>query len=363
MALASSLLKHYAIARLSTMISDSGSDKSVGDSGHGQGGIPWDRTIITRDSLTKPVFVDPRTGRQPVSFNVSHQAGIVALVAVAGYEAPPNPVDANAPPSTPARGQRRQKVPVEVGVDVVCVSERRERDLAMLWDESEGWEGFVDMHADVFSPSEVAYLKGSSPPAPRPPPGPASAARRSRSRSSRGSEQYYQQSPEQQRYVRELSPEKQRHYLQHLEDLRRRAEEEEDEIEEGMADGKLRMFYALWALREAYVKLTGEALLAEWLSELEFRDFRAPKPTAAWEVPACEERGEVVRDIEIYFRGQRVDDVNMCIRSMGPDYMIATAVRTPGRKEDGLAWQLGPYEILSLEDVLDFAAKSRLGGR
>ncbi|KAK3693701.1 hypothetical protein B0T22DRAFT_476524 [Podospora appendiculata] len=277
MSLASALLKHYAISRLAQ--------------------IPWAATTITRDARTKPVWRDPATGSSPVAFNVSHQAGIVALVAVADYPGA-----------------------VEVGVDVVCTSERRERDLAILRGQ-QGWHGFVDMHADVFAAGEAAYLKYQ---VIREVPWLAAAAR---------------QSPER------------------------------------AADGKLRAFYALWALREAYVKLTGEALLAEWLRELEFRYFHPPRPTAAWAVPAIEEttkkKGEgegegddagddddapqVIRDIEIRFRGKRVDDVNICLRSVGPDYMICTAVRTPENKADGLGWRLGPYETLSLDEVLGFA--------
>lgn len=166
----------------------------------------------------------------------------------------------------------------------------------------EGWPAFVDMHADVFAPGEVAYLK-------------------------------YQ-------------------VLSAVPGLVSNAASAEDVV-----DGKLRAFYALWALREAYVKLTGEALLASWLKELEFREFRPPKPTAGWEVPADEGNGseEVVRDADIRFKGKKVEDVNMCLRSLGADYMIATAVRTPDDKEEALGWQLGPYEILSPDEVLEFA--------
>ncbi|KAK4239748.1 hypothetical protein C8A03DRAFT_13895 [Achaetomium macrosporum] len=283
MALASALLKHYAVARLSHT---SWSQLLAANNPDG---------AFTRDARTKPVYIDPATGTQPVAFNVSHQAGIVAIIAVAGYH----------PPST---GEAQAEVGVEVGVDVVCTSERRARDHAMI--ARDGWPAFVDMHGDVFAPGEVRYLKHRV----------LSTAAGLVPASAPTAEQ--------------------------------------------VVDGKLRAFYALWALREAYVKLTGEALLAEWLRELEFVDFRPPRPTAAWEVPAQEgdgerEDAEVIRRVDIRFKGEKVEDVNMCLRSMGPDYMIATAVRTPGRKEDGLGWSLGPYELLSLEEVLDFAESSR----
>ncbi|KAL2016825.1 hypothetical protein VTK56DRAFT_2948 [Thermocarpiscus australiensis] len=290
MALASALLKRYAVSRLAR--------------------VPWPDTTIARDARTKPVWVDPRTGRRPVSFNVSHQAGVVALVAVADYY--------NYSSSDEDDADADAEAEVEVGVDIVCTSERRDRDQAMV--REQGWPAFVDMHADVFAPGEVGYLKhrvlSAVPWLARPPPAGAGAVG--------GGDGVV--------------------------------------TAEQVADGKLRAFYALWALREAYVKLTGEALLAAWLRELEFRDFRPPRPTAAWEVPAREGEGEgdeddaqVIRKMEIWFRGRKVDDVNMCLRSMGPDFMIATAVRTPGNKDHGLGWRLGPYDILSLEEVLDHA--------
>lgn len=261
MSLASCLIKRYAVAKLAPS------------------SPPWSSCAITRNARTKPVWVDPATSTSPVSFNVSHQAGLVALVACASASA-------------------------ELGVDVVCTSERRDRDHSMI--AKEGWPAFVDMHADVFAPGEAAYLK-------------------------------YQ-------------------VLSAVPGLVSEAASAEDVV-----DGKLRAFYALWALREAYVKLTGEALLASWLKELEFREFRPPKPTAGWEVPADEGEGsqEVVVEADIRFKGKKVDDVNMCLRSLGADYMIATAARTPDDKGEALGWRLGPYEILSLDDVLEFAESRR----
>ncbi|KAJ4298779.1 hypothetical protein N0V88_003812 [Collariella sp. IMI 366227] len=234
MALASALLKHYAISKLAHT-------------------HPWSRTVevgFTRDAHQASVPRLPPLCRgrgveeEQVWFNVSHQAGIVAIVAVAGYYPP-------------------------AGGGVQVVSYLRHRVLAAV--------------------------PGLLPPSPS---------------------------------------------------------------AEQLVDAKLRAFYALWALREAYVKLTGEALLAQWLRELEFRGFSPSRPTKGWGVPAREEEGEVVRDFDILFKGKRVEDVNMCLRSMGDDYMIATALRTPGKKKDGLGWELGEYEVLDLEDVLNFAEAS-----
>ncbi|KAK4447468.1 hypothetical protein QBC34DRAFT_128845 [Podospora aff. communis PSN243] len=269
MSLASSLLKHLAIAHLSPT-------------------TPWTSTLITRDPLTKPTWIDPATGRAPIAFNVTHQAGLVALIAI------------------PSLDPSLEKI--QVGIDLVCTSERRTRDHALI--ATDTWPRFVDMHADVFSPRETSYLKyevlsrvpGLVPPG-------ATA--------------------------------------------------------EQVTDAKLRAFYALWALREAYVKLTGEALLAEWLKELEFRAFRPVAPTSGWGVPAREEDGtrgedgrygaQVIGNPEVWFRGKRVEDVNMSLRALGEDYMICTAVRTPGRREVGMGWKLRGYRVLELEEMLEFA--------
>jgi 4'-phosphopantetheinyl transferase len=254
MSLASQLLKHYVVA------------KGLG--------IPWSSTTLTRDANKKPVYLTP-SGEEPVYFNVSHQAGIVTLVAVTGY----------------AKG------PVEAGVDVVCVSEREKRDHQMIKDE--GWHRFVDVHSDVFGRSESGYLKndlllsGRSALPARPTP---------------------------------------------------------DEV----TDFKLRNFYALWCLREAYVKMTGEALLAPWLKDLEFHRFQAPKPAVLFE-QGVGDAAETITQHEVLFKGAKVDDANICLRSLGKDYMTCTAIRTPSNKEDGLGWELGPFEFISLDSILEFA--------
>ncbi|KAK6221910.1 hypothetical protein LQW54_001130 [Pestalotiopsis sp. IQ-011] len=251
MALASHFLKHYVLSK--TL------------------GLPWAATHITRDAHGKPVHTSP-DGSRPVEFNVSHQNGVVALAAVAGWDGPGA---------------------VDVGVDVVCVAERADRDHKMI--AAEGWARFVDMHADVFGRSETADLKAVPPLSGQP---------------------------------------------------------------RAATDAHLRRFYALWCLREAYVKMTGEALLAPWLHQLEFQDVRAPEPLPA--LPelvqsAADPPQSLIRDHEVLFQGRRVDDANICLRSLGADYMTATAVRTPASREDALGWELGPFETLELSTILKHA--------
>ncbi|EHA45892.1 hypothetical protein MGG_17878 [Pyricularia oryzae 70-15] len=262
MSLASHLLKHYVVSS--------------------KGHVPWKETTITRNARTKPVYVDPNTGRQPVAFNVTHQAGIVALVAVAGDDSG----DAGA---------------IDVGIDVVCTSERRTRDHSMIAQSGDGWARFVDMHADVFAPAEANYLKFVVP---------GQAAR----------------------LLNGTSGE--------------------------LVDYNLRSFYTLWCLREAYVKMTGEALLASWLCELEFRDFNPPPiPSGAGSMAGSLEGDDeaIVRDHEIWFQGKLVDDANVCLRALGPDYMVCTAMRTPAEKEKGLGWDMGPFKVISIDEIVKFA--------
>lgn len=257
MSLASHLLKHYAISRYCK--------------------VAWWDTKITRNSKTKPVYIDPATGQSPIEFNVSHQAGLVALVA--------------------SYGDYQASSTVDIGVDVVCVNERQDRDHKMI--AKEGWLSFVDVHADVFAPGEANYLK-------------------------------YQ-------------------ILSAVPGLPKGSTPAQ------ITDFKLRCFYTLWCLREAYVKMTGEALLAPWLKVLEFKNFKPPAP-----LPSFGETGEadgehVVGDYEVWFRGQKVDDANVVMRSLGPDYMTCTAVRTPQDKQTGLGLELGPFTMLDIDEILDFA--------
>lgn len=260
MSLASQLLKHYVISRTCN--------------------VDWWDTKITRNANTKPVYIDPATGTSPVDFNVSHQAGLVALVAAEEHE----------------EGE------VEVGVDVVCVDERADRDHVMI--AREGWPAFVDMHSDVFAPGEANYLK-------------------------------YQ--------ILSTIPGA----------VRTGATTRE------ITDFKLRCFYTLWCLREAYVKMTGEALLAPWLKVLEFRNFQPPQPQDGFAGGARADGEDVIRNLEIWFGDKKVEDANVCLRALGPNYMTCTAVRTPRNKNVGLGIELGPYKMVELDEILEYA-ESRL---
>ncbi|KAG8525348.1 uncharacterized protein KY384_008992 [Bacidia gigantensis] len=100
---------------------------------------------------------------------------------------------------------------------------------------------------------------------------------------------------------------------------------------------KLRHFYAFWCLKEAFVKMTGEALMASWLKRLEFRDV---------DVPECSTEGSwgrICRNVEIYFDDERVEGVLLQIQSFCKEYMIATCASS--------AVVVEPFKVLSADQL------------
>lgn len=188
-------------------------------------------------------------GSQPLLFNVSHQAGLVVMLAV------------HNPPAGLA-----------IGVDIVSPFERRARDHESI--AADGWSPFVDMHAEVFCPREVTSLK---------------------------------QLPV-----------------------------------TNSLDRPLRYFYALWCLREAYVKMTGDALLAPWLGELEMRNFAPPEDMEGTQQ-------------DVWFKGQRVENVLLKIQDLMGEYMVSTAVKAG---EGGEGVELGEFWGLRMDDILEFGERA-----
>ena len=118
---------------------------------------------------------------------------------------------------------------------------------------------------------------------------------------------------------------------------------------------RLRRFYALWCLREAYVKMTGEALLAEWLQELEFRSYPVPHQVTMSEGWAetqimDPQQQDDEEGFEVYFKGERVQNVGMRIVGEGSKYMVAMAVRRKDGKAVEVQWS--PLQKLTVEDVV-----------
>ena len=187
MSLASHLLKHLVI--------------------HELGSVPWALSTVSRDGNGKPCFSPSNGMGTPLEFNVSHQAGLVPLVASASPE-------------------------VEVGIDVVCVNERSD-DATILKDGLFAW---IDMHAEVFSRHEVHYMKYDAENLSLP-------IKIDAEGNSKDVIAKCQRRDEQVFWTTSSGT------LQELN-------------ADVIIDAKLRRFYAFWCLREAYIKMTGEALLA-----------------------------------------------------------------------------------------------------
>ncbi|MCJ1283427.1 hypothetical protein MMC26_002756 [Xylographa opegraphella] len=98
-------------------------------------------------------------------------------------------------------------------------------------------------------------------------------------------------------------------------------------------EGRLRRFYTFWGLREAYVKMSGEALVAPWLKELQFLNVRAP--------PKGEEltQGAVIKGVEVWLCGQKLEDVGVELEALGEDYIVATVVERGSKGEEFAAFE------------------------
>ncbi|XMA14702.1 hypothetical protein WAI453_007493 [Rhynchosporium graminicola] len=250
MSLVSHLLKHLIIAKC---------------------GVPWSRTILSRNEKKKPVFKPESVDSHVLlDFNVSHQAGIVSLIAAVGFN------------------------DVTVGTDIVCVNERIQQDSEHI--SKHGFGNWVDIHADVLADSEVAAIK--------------------------------------------LTP-----------------INEETRRSGTVIEKQLRKFYAVWCLREAYVKMTGDALLAPWLKELEILLVNPPNAKEGLDATSLEQ-GDRIRQFANYFQKKVVMDVTMELTPIGKHYMIAGSIHVPEELKDERA-KLGKWQQLDFEkDVLAFAVAS-----
>jgi 4'-phosphopantetheinyl transferase len=236
-----------------------------------------------------------------MDFNVSHQAGIVSLIASVGFD-----------------------LRVDVGTDVVCANERLKHDYDHI--EKQGFFDWVDMHGDVFAESELNHMKlGSVPVDAGIPEGTLSG------------------------YAKDaLSRCQWRNAKLSLKITAAGGEDSTVQVDSNLVvDKKLRRFYAMWCLREAYVKMTGEALLAPWLKKLEISDVQAPDSANDIQDTNSLAGGEVVKEFKIFFKERKVTDVKMELSALGPAYMVAGSVKVPKELPD---LSMGTWQQLKLED-------------
>ncbi|EPE31951.1 4'-phosphopantetheinyl transferase [Glarea lozoyensis ATCC 20868] len=295
MSLASHLLKHLVISKYCN--------------------VPWSKAMVSRTSNGKPCYVPPAKipsmgSHVMFDFNVSHQAGIVSLIAAVGF-----------------------KNQVDTGTDVVCVNERESRDSEYI--QKSGFFDWVDIHGEVFSESEISFMKL----------GPILP-------SDLGIEGEFMG------YGKDRISRCQRRGGEVAVNVKRGDHEEEVNVKTSkVIDVKMRRFYAMWCLRESFVKMTGEALLAPWLKELEILDVQAPTVKEGHLTKESLEQGGVQHEFRIIFKGKPVTDVRMELSALGEAFMVGGALRARDPDERNAA-VMGSWQELDLEEDILKPAES-----
>lgn len=243
-------------------------------------GVPWKDIVFSRTAPPehRPYYDSPSSTK--VEFNVSHQASMTIL---AGTIAP----DAKQLEKLAAAGI--SPLSPRLGIDITCVNERKPiktyREL----------EEYVNIFSEVFSPSELEDMK---------------------------------------------NPQRAFDRAVNFSFAKSFASPREDNVlsDDELVRYGLRLFYSYWALKEAYVKLTGEALLADWLRDLEFTNVVPPDPvipaldsnsgiaTVSESVsPSVTKWGAPYTGVIASKNGQRLKDVRLELIAFDSDYIIATA--------------------------------------
>jgi 4'-phosphopantetheinyl transferase len=278
--------------------------------------IPWSEVRYGRKKDSKhgkpcALLPLPLHGPAPIEFNVSHQAGLVALV-----------------------GCKTSDLDAELGVDIVCVNERNESKMI----QEEGFEAWIDMYAEIFSAEEAFDMKYNATPFPLLDGTlvtPELLGRQDRCCK-----------PGQQLSVTLPSGETRSFYS----DL--------------LIEAKLRRFFTFWCYKEAYIKLDGEALLATWIPRLEFKHVRAPSPGTPARCSTHGVWGERVSDAEVWFEHKRMDECRVEIQAFEENFMIGVAAkeRLWASGPEGLPEVLTQFQALHLEeDVLSVAREGLVG--
>ncbi len=264
-------------------------------------GVPWTDITFSRKRDAqhgKPCYA-PADGSNPeLEFNVSHQAGIVVLVGCAAAD-------------------------VELGVDVVCVNERD--DYAGI--DREGFDVWVDTYKEFFSPAEMWDMK-------------------------------YCVDAVQLRDGTLVSAEE----LGRNDWCCARGQVLTAKLKSGrevvfdsdlLIAAKLRRFYAFFCYKEAYIKMTGEAMLASWLRRLEFSNVRSPTPRVGPSGSAAGVWGERVDGVDVSLESKVVDYVKLEIQAYEDDFMVAIAARPRSKlTADGFP----QFERILWGDISEFAA-------
>ena len=285
-------------------------------------GIPWAAVRLGRKGHPehgKPCAVDS-TGAPIVcvDFNVSHQAGLVALI---GWCRKADCIGVES-----RSGHLKDDSEVHVGVDIVCVNERN--DYRVL--DNEGLETWVDIYEGVFSDEARWSMKYDVDQITLPDGTTLTGDDLGRhDRCMVRNKQITLTTPDGKRFS----------FSSAL-----------------IVEAKLRRFYAYFCYTEAYVKLAGEALLAPWLKELQFFNVRSPKPAPS---RAQGPWGEVIEDVDVRLKRRKVEDVRVNIRAFEEDRMISAMVQ--GEVQH---LQLPPFTMVDFDDdFFEHASTMSVGDR
>lgn len=273
-------------------------------------GVPWKDIIISRTEMpqNRPYY-ESKTSTQ-VEFNVSHQASLTIL---AGTIAPSIDLLQKSTRPTPTASSTMQSdvknIPPQLGIDITCINERRNKSPTTL----QAFTEFVQIFSEVFSPTELSTMTN-----------PNQALIQARHLG----------------YANSIIPED------------TNPDGTEVHSTNSIITFGLRLFYSYWALKEAYLKMTGEALLAPWVKTLEFKNVYPPEPVQS---PAnangnadsdsdseCK-WGLVYPHVVVTRDGIELQNVRLQLQAFETDFIIATAAVGP---------QVGPIPSSSRNEAL-----------
>lgn len=109
-------------------------------------------------------------------------------------------------------------------------------------------------------------------------------------------------------------------------------------------DWKARRFYTYWALKEAYIKMVGEGLLAPWLRQLEFKDVPVPRRSStdgqerySWTMLS----DDTVDRLQILFNRRNIEHTQRTtLEGFEETFLIATMSRgVIDQPESRIRWQ------------------------
>lgn len=268
--------------------------------------VPWSEINICKTPAPhgKPYYMlsktltdagenGPRRAAAEVEFNVSHQASLTALT---GYVKPETTTDTPVAWSQP---------PVIVGIDITCTDEpsrsRKGKGKKAVPDENENKTKLeqIETYSDIFSDKEMAFLGSLRLPT-----------------ISRNNGIVHQSTFEE----RKLHDD--------------------------------RIFFAYWALKEAYLKMAGKGLLDPLVRTIEFRNVVIPEPVLPASDGSARQWGPPF-EIEVFMSEKKLEDVRIELAAWGHDFLVATA----GKSISDAIWE--DFKELNVERDISACAKGK----